>query len=693
MEKKYTTCRLCSVCCPVVVSLENNKIVSVERKTSTPSMEENYFCPKVKAVPEIVYSADRLKTPLIKKNINGKAVWNKASWEQAMDIIANKLNLFKQKYGAESVAWLRGQAPDWGATWHYAIRLMNAFGSPNVIGDGSVCYWAREMAHVFTYGAMTSSDYKNSKCIVIWGGNERDTNPSAYNRILYAKEQGAKLIVIDPIRTKLASLADIWLQIKPGCDGLLAMSMIYVIISENLYDADFIREWTVGFNELKEAVKKYVPEKIAEKIWLDAEKIREAARLYAKTKPACLSEGNGVEMHLNTSQNMRSIFILRALTGNIDKKGGDRIPQPIPMRDIRLNERLRGDIKSVGFEYPLLNNFPKCPGGIQTLLPLVNSILDEKPYPIKALIIQGANPAVTMANSKRVRQALEKLEFVVAVDLFMTQTAKFANIVLPATTSFEKTQLNFSSMIGNRVMLQNKVIDWYENSWPDWKIIFELAKKMGYKDEFPWNTVEEAIDYQLEPAGITVEMLRKNQKGITFGETRREKYKNNGFDTRSGKVEIYSEIFKEHGYSPIPDFKEDEENHLSFYDKRDNFPLIGISGARTINFVHSQFRNIPYLLKRESEPLIDIHPKDAKTRDISDGDTVVIETPNGRIKMKAKISDIVHPGLVRIPWGWGEFNPDYNINSLTDDGKRDPVTSTTSSRCFMCNVVKDVIMN
>lgn len=689
MEKKYTICRLCSACCPVEVYLENNKIISVERKNSTSSIEENYFCPKLKAASEIVYSPKRVKTPLIKKKINGKTVWNEASWEQTLDIIATKLALFKQKYGAESVSWLRGQAPDWGATWHYAIRFMNAFGSPNVIGNGSVCYWAREMAHVFTYGAMTSADYKNSKCIVIWGGNNRDTKLPSYDRVIYAKEQGAKLIVIDPVRTKLASLADIWLQIKPGCDGLLAMSMIYVIISENLYDSDFVREWTVGFDELKEAAKEYVPEKIAGKIWLDAEKVKEAARLYATTKPACLSEGNGVEMHLNTSQNMRAICILRILTGNVDKKGGDRIPQPIPVKDIRLNERLRNDIRSVGFEYPLLNNYPKGPGGTQSLPSLVDAILDKKPYPIKALIIQGANPAVTMANSKRFLQALKKLEFIVVIDLFMTQTAKLADIILPTTTSFEKTQLNSSSMNGNRIMLQNKVIEWVGNSWPDWKITFELAKKMGYRNEFPWNTVEEAIDYQLEPAGITVEILRNNSKGIVFEETRYEKYKKKGFDTRSGKAEICSEIFKEHGYLPIPDFEQGEEEDISFYNKRESFPLIGISGARSINFVHSQFRNIPYLLEREPVPLIDIHPKDAKTRAISDGDIVRIETPNGHIKMKAKVSDVVHYGLVRIAWGWGEFSLDYNINSLTNDEERDPITSTTSNRCFMCNIVKE----
>jgi len=689
MEKKYTICHLCARCCPVVVKLENSKIISVERKNSTPSIEEDYFCPKLRAASEIVYSPKRLKAPLIKKKMNGKDIWNGSTWEQTLDIIATKLNLFKQKYGAESVSWLRGQAADWGAPWHYAIRFMNTFGSPNVFGNGSVCYWVREMAHVFTYGAITSSDYKNSKCIIIWGQNNRDTKLPSYDRILYAKKQGAKLIVIDPVRTKLASLSDIWLQIKPGCDGLLAMSMIYVIISENLYDSDFVVEWTVGFNELKKVIKEYVPEKIAGKIWLDAEKIREAARLYANTKPACLSEGNGVEMHLNSSQNVRAICILRTLTGNIDKKGGDLIPQPLPVKDIRLNERFRNDISALGSEYPLLNSYPGGPGGIQSLPSLVDAILDEKPYPIKALIIQGANPAITMANSKRFLQALKKLEFIVVIDLFMTRTAKLADIILPTTTSFEKTQLNNSSMDSNRIILQNKVIDWVGNSWPDWKIIFELAKRMGYRNEFPWSTVEESVDYQLEPAGITVEMLRKNPKGIVFEKTEYEKYKKNGFDTRSGKAEIYSEIFKEHGYSPIPNFEEDEKNQPSFYNEKDNFPLIGISGARSMNFVHSQFRNIPYLLERESEPFVDIHPEDAKTRGILDGDIVRIETPNGQIKMKAKVSYVVHLGLVRIAWGWGEFSPDYNINSLTDDEKHDPITSTTSNRCFMCNVVKE----
>ena len=295
-----------------------------------------------------------------------------------------------------------------------------------------------------------------------------------------------------------------------------------------------------------------------------------------------------------------------------------------------------------------------------------------------------------MANSSRFLRALEKLEFIVVIDLFMTRTAQWADMILPTTTCFEKTQLNLRYMSRNDVALQNRVIDWVGETWPDWKITFELARKMGFEKEFPWTTVEEAIDYQLSPSGITVEMLGQNPDGIFYEETGYEKYKDNGFSTPSGKVELYSERLKEHGYAPIPTFHADEENSLSFYTEKARFPLVGISGARTSSFVHSQFRNIPSLLAFEPEQLADIHPQDAEERKIMDGDRVQVETPHGRVILKARVSPVVHPGSIRIAWGWGEYHPDCNLNDLTDDGKRDPVTGTPSNRCFMCNVVREI---
>ncbi len=687
MEKKYTTCHLCSGGRPIVVHTDKGRLVSAERRPDSPR-QFKYFCPKLKAAREIVYSPERIKTPLIKDESKGKPYWKEASWDEALDFVSERFEFIRARYGAQALCWVAGHVPDYGAPWDYANRFMSVFGSPNIIGNGSICHAARELAHVLTYGAMTSPDYGNAKCILLWGKNDRDCNPAGYNLILEARKKGAKLIVIDPVKTKLATLSDIWLQIRPGCDGLLAMSMLHVLIAEGLYDSDFAEEWTVGFEALKRAARAHAPEKVASRIWLNPMEIKQAARLYAGTKPACMMDGNGLDMHLDVSQNMRAVCILRALSGNIDKKGGDLIPKPLPVRDIKLKDRLPADVKPISFKYPLFNKYHPARGD-HTLGSVVDAILEERPYPIKGLVLQGTNPVVTLAHSSRVAAALKKVPFTVVIDLFMTRTAKLAHVVLPTTTPFETTQFNLRGMSCHHVTFQDQAIDWYEECRPDWKIIFDLARKMGFEKDFPWTGVEEAIDYQLEPTGITVEALRKNPGGIVYEETRYEKYREEGFNTPTGKIELTSERLKDLGYPPVPVFDAGMENHLTFHERSADFPFIGISGARSKRYIHSQHRNIPSLLRREPEPFVDIHPKDAESLGLCEGERVRIETPNGRIKMRARVSDIVHPGSLRIAWGWGECNADYNINNLTDDSKHDPMISTTSNRCFMCRIVRE----
>jgi len=670
-----------------VANVSRGRLVSAGMRPGA-SKEYHYFCPKLRAAQDIVYSPDRLKTPLLKVIREGTPSWKEVSWDEALDFVAERLESIRTLYGPQALCWLTGQVPDYGAPWDYANRFMSAFGSPNVIGNGSICHAAREMGHVFTYGAMTYPDYRNARCIFIWGKNDRNCNPAGYNLILESRKKGAKLIVVDPIRTRLASRADLWLQIKPGCDGLLAMAMIHVMLAEGLYDQEFVREWTVGFDLLERAAREYSPEAVARRIWLEPAQIREAARLYAGSKPACLADGNGLDMHLCVTQAVRAICILRALSGNLDKKGGDLIPTPLPVRDIKLKERLPDNLEPISSGYPLFRAYHGARGD-HTLGAVLDAILEERPYPIKSLILQGTNPAVTMAHSARVLEALRKSEFTVVMDLFMTRTARFAHVVLPVTTPFETTQLNLKAMDGHHVYLQQQVADWYENCWPDWKIVFELGRKMGFKKEFPWAEVEEAIDFQLEPTGLSVDLLGKHPDGVVYEEIRYEKYKTGGFHTPTGKVELFSERFREQGYPPLPEFSGLADNPMSFSDQGDDFPFIGISGARSKAFVHSQYRNIPSLLKYDPEPFVDIHPGDAERLGICDGERVKIESPNGSIKMRARISDVVHPGSVRIAWGWGELDPEYSINNLTDDSQCDPVTSTTSNRCFMCRVVRE----
>lgn len=684
--KRITVCRLCSANCLIEVNIDQNNNIFAERIKS-PCLKKNISCPKLQAVNEIIYSPDRLTDPLLKIKKANKPTWEKQSWEIILDLIASKLQYYKKNYGAESICWIRGQAPDWSSTWHYAMRFMNLLGSPNIIGNGAICHAAREFAHIMTYGEMSSPDYKNSKYIIVWGRNDHNSKPRLFENILYAKERGAKLIVIDPVKTELAQIADSWLQIKPGGDGLFAMAMMNVIIKEKLHDQKFVDKWTLGFDRLSQRIDAYSPKIISKIINIDSDVIRTIARLYATTKPACIGEGNGLDMNLEVFQTTRAICILRALTGNIDKKGGDKIPLPIPFRNIELSELLPKDVKPITYEYPLFDHFRPTRGN-PALGPVTDAIINKKPYPIKVLIIQGTNPVVTVANTKRFLKALDSLDLIIVIDLFMTQTAKYADIVLPTTTSFETTRINFPALYSNQVVLQDKIINSLGNSWPDWKITFELARRMNFEKEFPWKNVEQAIDYQLEPTGITVKRLRSKPKGIDFQHKKSYlKYLEDGFHTPSKKVEILSEKLQRYGFSGLPSFKLSIENY-SYYKLKEEYPLLAISGARPNYFVHSQFRNIESLLKCEPEPLVDIHSLDAKERKIENGDLIKIFTPNGSIEMKANVSNIISPGIIRIPWGWGESNLTYNANNLTDDSEKSPITSTTSNRSFMCNISK-----
>lgn len=684
--KKHTICRLCSACCPVEVEIQEGRLARAERKYALPS-GKRVQCPKLMAASDIVYSPERLKTPLIKKGNGFGDHFREASWDEALGLIADQFHHFKKKHGAPAVAWLRGMAADWGAPWDYATRLMHAFGSPNAIGNGSVCHVAREIAHNYTYGAMTLPQAKDARCIVVWGKNDRNTAPGTHEAIVYAREKGAKLIVIDPIRTPLAAVADIFLQIKPAHDGYLAMAMMHEIIGSGLYDKEFVEEFTVGFDDLKGAVQAYAPEKVAEATWLQPHAIKEAARLYATTGPACIIDGNGLDMQLQVFQATRAVCMLRALTGNLDRQGGDFIPQPVPVRNIQLKERLGSHCEPITSQYPLFNEFHST-WGLHAQSCLIDAIMEEKPYAIKMLVVQSGNPAVTMADSNRVRKALSKLDFMVSIDPFLTETGRFAHVVLPASSCFEKTQLNRAYIRNSPVMLQDQVIEPLADSWPDWKITFELARRIGLEDEFPWQSAEEAIDWQLEPTGMTVQMLRENPAGLRADKLQFEKHRSKGFATPSGKVEFYSKRLQDAGHPPVPYMDGKMGNPISFCDSPHEDLWVGISGERTTPYTHTQFFQVPSLLKRDPEGFIDVHPLDAQARGISQGDALKVETPRGMVRLKARISDVVHPGSLRIAWGWGGIQREANVNNLTDDDLRDPVTSTPSSRSFMCRVEK-----
>lgn len=677
-----TVCRFCSSCCPIEAEVEGDRLIGARRKSFL-EPEKRLACAKLAHAAEIVYSPNRLTTPLIRQGDG----FREAGWDEALDLVAARFQQHKEKDGAQSIAWLRGMAADWGAPWDYPNRLMNAYGSPNTIGNGSICFVARDFAHSYVYGSMAFPEAKAAKCIIVWGKNDGNTALGAAEGIHWAKEHGAKLIVIDPVQTALARKADIWLQIKPGHDGLLAMAMINEIIANTLFDAEFVEQYTLGFEELRQVAAQYSAEQVAEQLWLQPEQIREIAHLYATIKPAAIIDGNGLDMHREVFDTTRAIAMLRALTGNLDKPGGDVLPQPIPARNIQLAERLPADARPITCDFPLFNTFSETWGN-QVQGCVVDAILEEKPYPVKMVVVQSGNPLVTMADSSRTRAAFTKLDTLVVIDMFMTETAKLADIILPAASCFEKTQLNRASIRNNPMFLQDAVIPPVGDSWPDWKIVFELGRRLGLEEDFPWQTAEEAINFQLEPAGVSVDDLRNNGKGLRIEELRYEKYRDQPFKTPSGKVEFFSNRLAEAGFCGVPFANGLGPNPIAFSEQSDDYPVLGVSGARDIRFTNSQYRTIPSLLKGGAGAVVDIHAEDAPAWGFAEGDRIEIETPKGAIEMIARLTTTVRRGMVRLAWGWGDYQTKANLNTLTEDDMRGPVSGTSTSRSFMCRLRK-----
>jgi anaerobic selenocysteine-containing dehydrogenase len=655
----------------------------------------------------------------------GGGEWERISWDEALTTIADRLGEIKKEYGAEAIDFHYGHYHS-GDVSSYLSRLANLIGTPNISTPNLVCHVPRIfLQFIFDFGAVVPPDVAHTSCIILWGGNPDVTNKPQQIAIDKARERGAKLVVIDPRVTTYAQEADIHAQLRPGTDGALALGMLNVIINEELYDREFVEEWTIGFDELKKFVQDYPPGEVEEITWVSAETIRDIALMYATTKPACISPRNALDQHTNASCAIRAINILMTITGNLDVKGGNIIALPVLMglNDVSLGEKIRSEAlkKKIGVDRCLISKilhmFPTA-----STPALWSAIIHGEPYHVKAMYVMAANPVLTCANSNVVEEALRKLDFLAVADIFMTPTAELADIVLPACTFLENTRYatysthaDHSWNARSRIVLSPKVVEPLYESWSDGKIICELGKKMGYAEYFPWQTREEAIDYELEPLGITCEKLRAHPEGITitlpplmykkfsgfFGGILRSilkmtKFKDypemyrkyegfmGGFCTPSKKVELYSERLEKLGYDPLPVYKEPAESPVSRPDLAIEYPLILTTGVKLEMYTHSMMRNIPELYEQFPKNLLEINPKTAMGLGIADGNVVGVESPRGRIECPAYITDRIDPRVVSLYHGFAASN----CNILTDNEALDPVTGSTGLKSLLCKVEK-----
>jgi len=676
-------CDMCMGTCPTKIHLRQGKAIQIDVLDE----QAAEFCPRGKAQLDFVYHPDRLKHPLKRVGERGAGSFVRISWEEALDTIASGLQKVKADYGAESVAFWISYTKEPRPYFH---RLVHAFGSPNYCTESSNCFSATWLAAALTYG----QDYgplceesvtidPASKCKLIWGSSVKNSFPQFWRDYLEARQKGLKLIVVDPRRTTIASMADIHLQLRPGTDGALALGLMNVIINEQLYDKEFVEKWTVGFNDLKKLVQEYPPETVEQITWVPAAKVREAAILYATQKPARIGMSpNGTTHCSNGVQNHRAIILLSALTGNFEVPGGNRHkPAFIPTNDITLHERVADLPPGIGSDrFPIWTKLYREMHSNA----LVDQINSGNPYPVKALFGAGLN-LMYFANSNRLVENLKKLDFIVVTEYFHTPATQFADMVLPVASWLERHIL--VTRPGGYVSLVEPAIEPIGESWPEWKIYFELAKRLGLGDEFWGGDLEKCLSYILEPSGITLEDLRRHPEGMEYPISPRpaKYYEKAGFQTPSGKVEISSSILAEHGYEPLPVYKEPMESPVSRPDLVGSFPLILMSGARKLPYIHSQYRNITQLRELLPEPLVEINPADAKPRDIQSGDMVKISSPRGEMKLKADVTDIILPGMVMVPHQWpGEAN----VNLLVDDQNLDPLSGFAPYKAQLCQVIK-----
>jgi formate dehydrogenase (coenzyme F420) alpha subunit len=672
-----TVCGICSGTCGLTLRLENGQLRSIEGDRNHP-VSKGHLCPKGRAITELLKAHDRLRYPL-KKTASGG--WEPISWNQAFEILSARLRKIADADGPEALAVHVGQIGVGKEFPGYAERFCNLYGTPNFSTCGSHCFESKWMAAVATYGAMPIADYENSRCIVLWGKNPLSSTPSLVQPIIEAQGKGCSLLVVDPRKTSLARQARVHLQPRPGTDGALALGMIHVIIKEELYDKPFVESWTIGFDGLSSSVAEYTPEKVEEITWVPAAQIRQAARLYALTRPACISMGVALELSTNGFQALRAVAVLQAITGNLDVTGGALFLKEAKLTDLRVING-HGRRPAIGAKaHPLFHDS----SGHAQANHYAEAILKENPYPLKGLIVSGSNPVLTWPNADKVRLAFKKLDFLAVMDPFMTETARLAHLVIPSASFLGENDLWDTSHLSPEPRLGLAPEVWDEDGLPtNWELWRELSVRMGYEAFFPWKSEEEAINFRLGSLNLTLDDLKKNSDGHIYHRWVGKKYEQDGFKTPSGKVEIYSPELARCGYDPLPSYCEPAESPLSTPHLAARYPLVLTTGARTLGYLHSRFRNIPSLWDRAPEPLLEINPKTAAEFHINDGEAVLLETRRGGIEIRVKITPHILPQVIAIPHGWNQAN----ANLLTDDIEMDPVTGFPAARALLARIVK-----
>jgi cysteine desulfurase NifS len=663
---------------------------------------------------EIVHDPDRLRYPMRRLGPKGTYDFERISWDDAYGIIAEKFVALKSEYGPESTAIYTGRGSfelalcdifqPAGVAISSASSVLFPFGSPNTLGVGALCYvsFAMIAPHV-TFGEYYHTmdhDIENADLIVIWGANPAtDSPPLAHEQVKKAVLRGAEVICIDPQRNHTArEVGAEWIPIRPGTDGALALGMINVLIEEDLFDEEFVKHWTVGFDELRQYVQHFRPAAVEEITGVPADAVATLARRIARARGACPVMYTGLEYSDSGVQAIRAVFTLWALAGQLDVPGGLTIrmrENQFPLNRARLiaNPDVR---KALGRDrFPVYSLYR----GESHAIALPDSVLKGEPYRIRALIVLGGSIITAWPNPSIWRETLDALDFLVSINRHHTADSAYADIVLPATTMYE---INSYMTYGPIFKLREKLIDPVGEARNDYLILTELAERLGHGDAYP-RSEEDLLRHVLEGSGFTLEDVQANGGAVQIP-TVMMQYKKwekgqlrddgkPGFRTPTGKFEIASTILEEHGYDALPVYTEPGEGPLAQPALAERFPLVFNSGARIFADFRSQHHGVRGLSRKAPVPRVTMNEHDAKRRGIRDGDRVWVVTPRGRLKFQARVTtDIVAGAIDANMGGGGPLGPqewrDCNVNDLTDLNRYDPISGFPVYKALLCDILK-----
>ena len=698
-----TVCGSCHNSCSVNVTVQDGRIARISGRPGDPRTDGT-VCSKALAAKQFVYDPSRLKYPLRRVGARGENKWQRITWDEALETIATEFNKVKEEMGPRAVGFYKGQASLWSFAYTMFIRLAHAFGTE--VGMGcSECFVPRAIGEAVTYGGMPLyPDYENSNMIVLWGRQPAFSGATQMHMIFDARDRGAKLVAIDPLRFHMSAKADQFIRIEPGTDLALALAIIYTIVEEDLWDHNFVNKYSndPDLLRLRDHVfggnadgAAYTPE-WAEKITgIPAGTIRTLARELATTKGVSILCGHGLEGRVSIAQTARAIAIIKVITGNIDAPGGDLFTSFTPKlnRKFCLNELVVPECKEDP-AYVFIAAAPYNPPGCHypllyhafSILPTPDLMDQMKRGEIKSAILMGGNPLVMGPGEDDVRETFGKLDFFVVIDPYMSETAReLADVVLPAATWLERTEPEwFGYDRWYPYSRLRKKVTTVGEALPDWQIAARLGQKLGLEEYFPTDDIKYYVDLLFEPSGITYDMLDKNPDGIKYEEIKHRKYEEQGFALPGGKAHVYSEIFEQLGYEPLPRYVEPAENKRSRPNIAKEYPFIAFTGRGGPMYVHCQSRTWPWIRELRPEPTAMINSDNARELGICSNDWLSVESPRGEIKIKAEVTNKIGRDCVYIPGGWSQSN----FNKITIYEELCPISSQQNYTSCLVRVSK-----